>query len=459
MFNFDNIYKTLPKGLFTSINPIPVKSPVVIISNSELAEELGIISDNYKEYLSGNKLDEGSEPIAQAYSGHQFGQLNILGDGRAVLLGEHTTPNNIKYDIQLKGSGKTPYSRGGDGRATLYSMLREFVISHSMEKLNIPTTRSLAVVATGESVYRDKPEKGGILTRVASSHIRVGTFEFVAMQGDLNLLKVFTNYVIDRHYPELQKSENPYIRFLETVMRKQIDLIINWLRVGFIHGVMNTDNMTISGETIDYGPCAFMDLYNPKTVFSSIDQFGRYSFENQKNIGGWNIARFAETLIPLVDNNEEVSLGLINEVLDMYKILFNKQYIKMMAAKIGLSNPVEQDIELINELLNIMEENHLDYTKTFRTLILKEEHTLKNWYKKWDLKDIDIELMNRNNPAVIPRNHIVESVLNEASINNNLVPLKELMDALSNPYKDNVLDFYKNPPKTVDNNYRTYCGT
>ncbi len=459
MFNFDNIYKTLPKELFTSINPIPVKSPKVVLLNSELLIELEINSDDYKDYLSGNIIAEGSEPIAQAYAGHQFGHLNILGDGRAILLGEHTTSNNIKYDIQLKGSGKTPYSRGGDGRATLYSMLREYVISHAMEKLNIPTTRSLAVVATGENVYRDRAEKGGILTRVASSHIRVGTFQYVAMKGDLDLLKKFTNYVIDRHYPELQKKDNPYIGLLETVMNRQIDLIVNWLRVGFIHGVMNTDNMAISGETIDYGPCAFMDIYNPKTVFSSIDQFGRYSYENQKNMGGWNIARFAETLIPLIDKSEEVSLQLINEILEDYKVIFNKKYTKMMAAKIGLDNPMEQDVELINELLNTMEVNSLDYTKTFTNLLLKEEPTLDSWYKKWELRDINSQLMNRNNPAVIPRNHIVESVLNEASNSDNLNPLKDLLDVLSEPYNNDVLDYYKNPPETMDINYKTYCGT
>ncbi|QEN03966.1 YdiU family protein [Thiospirochaeta perfilievii] len=459
MFNFDNIYKTLPSSLFTIQDPIPVKKPKLIIKNRELIKELGVDNIDFTQTLSGNKIPNGAEPIAQAYSGHQFGHLNTLGDGRAILLGEHVLSSGQRFDIQLKGSGRTPYSRGGDGRATLYSMLREYLISYAMEKLNIPTTRSLAVVSTGEDVYRDMAEMGGILTRVASSHIRVGTFQYVAMLGNLETLKIFTDYVINRHYPELKSDINPYLALLKNVMNKQIDLIVDWYRVGFIHGVMNTDNVSICGETIDYGPCAFMDIYNPKTVFSSIDRFGRYSFENQKNIGGWNMARFAETLIPLVDNNQDVSLSLINEVLSEYKALFEDRWNVMMASKIGISNPTDSDFQLISSLLNIMEDNRLDYTKTFRNLILKDEPLLKDWYKKWELRDINKDLIIESNPAIIPRNFIVEHVLKEAATYNNLNPLNDFLEVLENPYSDDVLDYYKNPPERVDENYKTFCGT
>ena len=459
MFKFNNTYTKLPKKLFTRINPVPVQEPKLVVLNKLLLKELGIDNNSLTEYLSGNQNPLGSEPIAQAYAGHQFGHLNILGDGRAILIGEHTTPLNITYDIQLKGSGRTPYSRGGDGRATLYSMLREYLISFAMEKLNIPTTRSLSVVSTGENVYREKPTPGGILTRVASSHIRVGTFQFVAMQGDFNNLKIFTDYVINRHYPHIANSKNTYLLLLEEVMIRQIDLIVDWYRVGFIHGVMNTDNVSICGETIDYGPCAFIDNYNPNTVFSSIDHNGRYSFDNQKNIGGWNIARFAECLIPIISDNTDNSLKLVNEVLEKYKDLFNEKYKIMMAKKIGISSPDQNDFDLVDELLKIMKLNNMDYTKTFRNLHLKNETRLNEWFKKWELRNVDLLLLKQSNPAVIPRNYIVEEVLIEASENSNMVPFNKFLEVLSDPYVDKMDDFYKNPPVKVDENYKTFCGT
>lgn len=458
MFNFDNSYHTLSNKLYTIMDPEPVSSPEVTIFNNKLQNELGIEEGEFAEFLSGNIIPEGAEPLAQAYAGHQFGQLNILGDGRAILLGEHLAPDGSRYDIQLKGSGRTPYSRGGDGRGTIYSMYREYLISHAMFKLNIPTTRSLAVVSTGEDVYRENIRPGGIVTRIASSHIRVGTFVYVALQKDDQLLKEFADYVINRHYPDLNESDNPYLALLKRVMLKQIDLVVNWMRVGFIHGVMNTDNVSISGETIDYGPCAFMDSYDPDTVFSSIDRRGRYSFENQKNICAWNITRFAETLIPLVDSDNEKSLNLINGLLESFIPAFESKWNDMMAAKIGIVNPSEDDIHLIKELLERMYRSGLDYTLTFSNLHRREEPELESWFEKWDSGDIDFDLMKRTNPAVIPRNHIVEEALMEAE-KSNLQPLKELLNVLSNPYDESISDYYRNPPESVDHSYRTFCGT
>jgi uncharacterized protein YdiU (UPF0061 family) len=459
MFNFDNRYRTLPIHLFTEINPVPVKSPELLIVNEDLAEELGVGSSDFEQYLSGNKIPEGAEPIAQAYAGHQFGQLNILGDGRAILLGEHITPDDRRFDIQLKGSGRTPYSRGGDGRGSLYSMFREYLVSNAMEKLGVPTTRSLAVVATGENVYRDNGEKGGILTRVASSHIRVGTFVYVAMKSSTEQLKEFTDYVIDRHFPEIIQDENQYLSLISAVIDLQVNLIVNWMRVGFIHGVMNTDNMSICGETIDYGPCAFMDSYDPKTVFSSIDSNGRYSFENQREIGGWNLARFAESLISLVDSDEKRAIKQLNRTLEEYSVKFTKKYNEMMAAKIGLTNPTDEDVKLAEELLEIMKTNRLDYTITFRNLRDRDIIELNWWYEKWDRRSIDGKLMDSTNPAVIPRNHIVENAISQAGNDGNMVPLYEMIEAQKEPYSDSASQYFKNPPEVIDENYKTYCGT
>lgn len=463
-FNFDNTYKTLSDTLFTKLTLEAVSDPKLLIYNKDLAEQLGLSKDIDVKQLSGNKIPEGADPLAQAYMGHQFGHLNMLGDGRAVLLGEHITPNNDRVDIQLKGSGRTPYSRSGDGRGTLYSMLREYIISHAMEHLHIPTTKSLAVVATGDNVYREKIEQGGILTRVASSHIRVGTFQYVATQGDLPLLRTFTDYVIKRHYPELINESNPYLSLLKEVMNRQIDLTTGWLRVGFIHGVMNTDNVSIAGETIDFGPCAFMDIYNPETVFSSIDRAGRYSFENQVHIGGWNMARFAECLIPLIDSDTKQGFALVNKVLEEYKPRFDKKYLEVYGHKLGLEN--NSDKVIIDQLLSWMVNNKSDYTLTFRSLlddnflesIPGSDSTLREWHNKWLSLNPDRKLLSTNNPDIIPRNHIVESVLKDA-VDGNMAPIEKYLTVLSSPYSENNIDYYRTPPVIVDKSYRTFCGT
>ncbi len=458
-FNFNNSYTYIDDRLFTQITPDSVPSPKLVVFYSNLAKELGIADRDFTEFLSGNRIPEGSTPIAQAYAGHQFGQLNVLGDGRAVLLGEHVTKDKLRFDIALKGSGRTPYSRNGDGKATLYSMLREYLISFAMEKLGIPTTKSLAVVETGETVYREQPNRGAVLTRVASSHIRVGTFQYVAMQGDRLLLKKFADYTIDRHYPELNNHLNKYLEFFTRVMDTQINLIINWMRVGFIHGVMNTDNVSISGETIDYGPCAFMNNYNPDTVFSSIDRYGRYSFMNQRSIGKWNIARFAETLIVLINPDTDKALELLNGVINTYDSIFTKRWYKMMGNKLGLSQITEQNYQIIDNLLKELESKELDYTQFFRTLAEnRAENIDENIKESWLKLNPDFELIKKTNPAVIPRNHIVEEVLKEAAYKGNYDPFNDFLKVLEEPYKDRT-DSYTLPPDVIDKSYRTFCGT
>lgn len=472
-WNFNNSYTQLPTTLSIPQLPQPVQAPSIAILNMALANELNInLSDteslDLAQYLSGNELFEGSNPIAQAYAGHQFGQLNMLGDGRAILLGEHLTKENQRYDIQLKGSGQTPYSRRGDGRATLSSMLREYLISEAMYHLQIPTSRSLAIVTSGEQVYREEIHQGAILTRVASSHIRVGTFEYVSYSQPIETLKIFTNYVINRHYPGLLDSNNPPLELLKKVMHKQIELIVNWMRVGFIHGVMNSDNMTISGETIDYGPCAFMNSYNPQTVFSSIDTGGRYAFGNQPSIVQWNMACFAQTLLPLIDKNHEKSIELAQEVINGFTNTFNQLWLTMMQKKLGIINEQTTNSQLVNELLEWMRINKADYTNTFLALqsqLSKQESIFddkqfKNWYKKWQQQEISYELMKQNNPQIIPRNHLVEEALNAASKESDYTKFNELLNAISHPYSEGKeLKKYQEMPNLVDSGYKTYCGT
>ena len=331
-WQFDNTYTKLSDNMFSNLDPIPVKAPEVVIFNHSLSKDMGLdFSNTSNEDLalvfSGNLLPEGSNAIAQAYAGHQFGHFTMLGDGRAIVIGEHLSKNNKRFDIQFKGSGKTPYSRNGDGRAALGPMLREYIISEAMHGLGIPTTRSLAVIKTGETVMRETPLQGAILTRVASSHIRVGTFQFAVFSKDKNNLKTFFDYTIERHYPHIKDSKNPAIDLLKIVIDKQIQLITDWMRVGFIHGVMNTDNMTISGETIDYGPCAFMDAYDPETVFSSIDYHGRYAYFNQPSIARWNLERFAESLIPLIDNSKDKAIEMATEVINSFAEKYKKKMV------------------------------------------------------------------------------------------------------------------------------------
>ena len=450
---FDNTYYKLPDSFKENINPIPVKNPELIILNKNLADELNLDFSNLNneqisKQLSGNSLPEGSNSIAQAYAGHQFGHFTMLGDGRAVLIGEHLSKKKDRYDIQFKGSGKTAFSRNGDGRAALGPMLREYIISEAMHKLNIPTTRSLAVVKTGEEVIRETPLQGALLTRVALSHIRVGTFQYIAAREKKDELEILLNYVINRHYPNIKNSKNKAIDLLKIVLDKQIDLVVNWMRVGFIHGVMNTDNMSISGETIDYGPCAFMDTYDPKTVFSSIDQTGRYAYCNQPMITKWNLSRFAECLIPLIDKNQDEAVKIATEIINSFEKKYEEKWLNMMRDKLGLFGTDEKDKLLILDLLTWIHQNKVDYTNTFCHLMnLTIEHNnsyesddFLNWKKRWQERlkinnnstEKYINLMRSVNPLIIPRNHKVEDVLSYA-IQGNLKPLTEFLQILKNP--------------------------
>ena len=426
-------------------------------------------------FFSGNEIPADVTPFSQAYAGHQFGHFTILGDGRAHILGEHLMPNGKMVDIQLKGSGRTPYSRRGDGRAALGPMLREYVISEAMHALGIPTTRSLAVVTTGEDIIRETQLQGAILTRVASSHIRVGTFEFAATKGDPAIVKKLLDYTVNRHFPMINDSNQKALDFLEKTMEHQIELIIHWMRVGFIHGVMNTDNMAISGETIDYGPCAFMDNYDPGTVFSSIDQMGRYAFSNQPMIAQWNLTRLAETLLPLLNKNMDTAVEIATESLGKFTELYNTKWLNMMKQKLGLFDSDTSDQTLILDLLNWMTTNKADYTNTFIDLSQAKKPSKEiykttqfdNWYKRWQNRikknnkalQESINLMQSNNPVFIPRNHLVENAL-EAANNNNLEPFKTLLTVFKTPYKDTTkFNEYKTPAKPSDTLYQTFCGT
>lgn len=473
-WNFDNSYTLLPKQLISKVLPTTVKNPNIIIINHSLAQQLGLnfssLNNNQLARLfAGNDIPEGSDPLAQAYAGHQFGHLVILGDGRAIVLGEHITPTNQRYDIQFKGSGRTPYSRGGDGKAALGPMLREYIISEAMYHLNIKTTRSLAVATTGENVMRETVLPGAILTRVAESHIRVGTFEYVAIKRDIQTLKKLLQYSIERHYPEIKDLDKQAPEFLKLVLEKQIDLITDWMRVGFIHGVMNTDNMAISGESIDFGPCAFMDYYNPKTVFSSIDHHGRYAFGNQPSIAQWNLARLADAILPLLDEDQNKAIEVGEGIIHSFKEKYEKKFHKMMKKKLGLITDEADDVILIQELLDTMEKNNLDYTNTFRDLMNNKinNETLKNFHAKWKIR-IDkqnrsheevLTLMRNVNPVVIPRNHKVEESLKEAH-KGNLVSLNNLLNALKDPYTERSdLTLYQQPAPETDKKYKTFCGT
>ena len=479
-FNFDNTYIHLPKAFYTELSPVPVRKPEMVIFNAPLATDMGLdfsgISTDVKAALfSGNIMPEGSEPLAQAYAGHQFGHFTMLGDGRAIVWGEHITPSGQRLDIQFKGSGPTPYSRGADGRAVLGPMLREYIISEAMHALNIPTTRSLAVVTNGEKVYRETGLPGAILTRIASSHIRVGTFEYAALQQDKGIIQTLVDYTIDRHYPWIKEEQNKTLSLLKAVIEKQADLITHWMRVGFIHGVMNTDNMTLSGETIDYGPCAFMDAYDPRTVFSSIDHMGRYAYANQPDIAQWNLARLAETMLPLLDDEIEKAADTTEEAVNGFGALYKDKWLSMMRAKLGLFGARAEDESLITDLLDWMQRAGADYTNTFRHLTEEKppqgkpynDKTFKEWYTRWQAQlakntkplKSSLSLMRANNPAVIPRNHKVEQVL-DAAANGDLKPLKDLLTALQEPYKNRSdLKPYQSPPEPEDRVYQTFCGT
>lgn len=476
--HLQNTYLQLPATLYKQVSLVEKHNPQVLLFNYALAANLGLdVQDTDMHLLakafSGSALLQNSIPIAQAYAGHQFGNFTMLGDGRALLLGEQLTPNNKLYDIQLKGSGITPYSRRGDGKATLSSMLREYIMSEAIYYLNIPTTRSLALVLTDDKVYRDSIQPGAILTRVAASHIRVGTFEYVSYFTNKATLEQFLSYTINRHYPHLNQAANKPLALLEAVMQQQINLITHWLRVGFIHGVMNTDNMSIAGETIDYGPCAFMNAYNPATVFSSIDTEGRYAFGNQPSIAHWNIGCLANALIPVIDNDKEAAIAKAQAVVNQFPALYRAAYFKTMLAKIGIEKDNEHNRNLLRELLQWMKEQEADYTNTFLYLTYRHDKSnalynaepFTTWYAQWQAsiqqEPNAIKLMQQHNPCIIPRNHVVETLLQQATLTQNVTAIKEYLAVLQHPYQYNPLhSYYMQPPATAtDKSYVTYCGT
>ncbi len=479
-WQFDNTYSRLPEVFFAPAVPARVRAPRLSILNHRLADELGlnfalVSPQSAAAFFAGQDLPSSCRPIAQAYAGHQFGGFTMLGDGRAILLGEHRTPAGHLVDIQLKGAGRTQFSRGGDGRAALGPMLREYVISEAMYALGIPTTRSLAVVTTGEPVQRASRLHGAILTRVAASHIRVGTFQYLAARQDEASIRVLADYAIDRHYPQLADAPGKYLEFVRAVMDRQAALIARWQLVGFIHGVMNTDNMAISGETIDYGPCAFMNAYDQGTVFSSIDHAGRYAYGNQPAIAQWNLARFAETLLPLMDPDQEQAVAMATELLGQYPALFERYWLAGMRAKLGLQSAEADDLEFIQSLLSWMQKCRADFTNTFRDLSSNEflaadrykDPDFLAWHAQWQLRlrredrpsTLAYAAMRAVNPAVIPRNHRVEEALSAAEDHDDLSVLQRLLAALALPYEAAAgLAPYQEPPLD-DCSYRTFCGT
>lgn len=481
-WNLENSYTSLPEKFYTSMEPNPVPSPKLAILNQSLASSLGLNakaleSEDGVAVLAGNRIPEGSKPLAEAYAGHQFGYLTMLGDGRALLLGEQITPDGQRFDIQLKGSGRTVYSRGGDGRAALGPMLREYIISEAMHALGIPTTRSLAVVSTGETIRREAGFlPGAVLTRIAASHLRVGTFQYAAGAGSIEDVQTLADYTLQRHFPEIGPDDpDRYLKLFQEAARRQAALIAKWQLVGFIHGVMNTDNMAISGETIDYGPCAFMDVYHPKTVFSSIDAQGRYAYNNQPIIGGWNLARFVETLLPLMHDDQEEAVAIAQAQLKIYSDQFHENWHAGMRSKLGLFGKEAEDETLIDDLLELMQEHEADYTNTFVALTFGTLDGAEmfgttgfaEWHDRWQqrlsrqhqTKEEVQELMRSNNPAVIPRNHQVEAAL-EAAVNGDYSVLERLLAVLADPFAHSSEQAeYAAPPEPEGGPYQTFCGT
>ncbi len=476
-WRLEHSYAGLPELFHVRVNPTSFPTPRMVIFNDSLAESLGLNAallgqSESAAIFAGNVIPPGAKPLAQAYAGHQFGNLTTLGDGRAILLGEQITPADERFDIQLKGSGRTPFSRGGDGRAALGPMLREYIISESMHALGIPTTRSLAVVTTGEIVRRDEPLSGAVLTRIASSHIRVGTFVWAAASDDPTAVKTLLDYTVQRHYPALVDAENLALAFFEAVMERQSVLIAKWLGVAFIHGVMNTDNMAISGETIDYGPCAFMDSYDSSTVFSSIDHHGRYAYNNQPPIAQWNLARLAETLLPLMDPRPDRAVELANEAIHRWPAKFEHHWQAAMRAKLGLFNEENEDTTLINTLLGWMEQHQVDFTNTFRDLStdqpLSADPTFSVWHKQWLARlhrqpqsfTESQALRQSHNPTFIPRNHKVEEALAAASQDGDLTVMHRLLSVLAKPFDyAKINSEYSTPPAPGAPAYQTFCGT
>ena len=486
MFQFDNSYARLPDRFFASVYPEPVEGPKLLRFNQKLAAELGVEADlsdpdRLASVLSGNVVPQGASPLAMAYAGHQFGNfVPQLGDGRAILIGEVMDRAGQRRDIQWKGAGPTPFSRRGDGRAALGPVIREYVVSEAMHALGVPATRALAAVSTGELVQREQEQQGAVFVRVAASHVRVGTFQFFAARGDTEGVRTLANYVIERHYPDLMGAQNPYLALLQAVADRQAELIARWLGVGFIHGVMNTDNMTISGETIDFGPCAFLDEYNPMKVFSSIDRQGRYAYRNQPGIGQWNIARLAEALVPLIDADEEKAVGAANSVLKAFGDTFQAHWIEVFRAKLGLVTARDGDGDLVQGLLSAMEENEADFTRTFRALCNAAEghdddllacfadpSKLREWLPKWNERlaeegrspaDVATE-MRGVNPWLIARNHRIEEAIAAANYGD-FSFFEKLVEALEKPFEERP-EFadYAIAPTAEQKVARTFCGT
>ena len=486
-FNFDNSYARAFEDFYVRCRATLAVAPKLLKLNHALAEELGLDpvaldSEVGSAIFSGNAIPEGAEPLAQAYAGHQFGgYAPQLGDGRALLLGEVIDTRQRRRDIQLKGSGPTPFSRGGDGKAPLGPVLREYLIGESMHALGIPTTRALAAVATGETVYRETPLPGAVLTRVAASHIRIGTFQFFAARGGVEKVRDLAEYAIARHYPAIAEAENPFLAFFQAVTDAQASLVARWMNVGFIHGVMNTDNMAISGETIDYGPCAFMDTYAPGTVFSSIDRQGRYAYGNQPEILSWNLTRLAETLIPLVDPVKDRAIELLTDVLHQVQPLYEQHWLAGMRSKIGLSTEDSGDLDLVNDLLWVMKDGQADFTLFFRRLsqalredsgavenLLEQSGAFDVWVRRWrkrlEREGVSIEVraqeMDRVNPIYIPRNHKVEEALAAAVQHEDMEPFSKLLAVIGRPFDETTgNEAYTEPAPATDIPYRTFCGT
>lgn len=486
MFQFDNSYARLPDRFFASVYPEPVEGPKLLRFNQKLAAELGVEADlsdpdRLAAVLSGNVVPQGASPLAMAYAGHQFGNfVPQLGNGRAILIGEVMDRAGQRRDIQWKGAGPTPFSRRGDGRAALGPVIREYVVSEAMHALGIPATRALAAVSTGELVQREQEQQGAVFVRVAASHVRVGTFQFFAARGDTEGVRTLANYVIERHYPDLMGAQNPYLALLKAVADRQAELIARWLGVGFIHGVMNTDNMTISGETIDFGPCAFLDEYDPMKVFSSIDRQGRYAYRNQPGIGQWNIARLAEALVPLIDADEEKAVEAANAVLKAFGDTFQAHWIEVFRAKLGLVTARDGDGDLVQGLLSAMEENEADFTRTFRALCSAAEghdddllacfadpSKLREWLPKWNERlaeegrspaDVATE-MRGVNPWLIARNHRIEEAIAAANYGD-FSFFEKLVEALEKPFEERP-EFadYAIAPTAEQKVARTFCGT
>jgi uncharacterized protein YdiU (UPF0061 family) len=488
-YRFNNTYAGLPDRFYERLDPTPVAAPRLIRVNVALAERLGLDADALASpesvlELAGNRVPDGAMPLAAAYAGHQFGHfVPQLGDGRAILLGEVVAPDNARFDIQLKGSGRTKFSRGGDGRAAVGPVLREYIVSEAMAALGVPTTRALAAVTSGEPVYRETMLPGAILTRVASSHIRVGTFQYFAARADTEAVRQLADYVIARHYPDAAAAENQYRALLDAVVARQAALVARWLLIGFIHGVMNTDNCAVSGETIDYGPCAFMDTYDPATVFSSIDQHGRYAYGNQPRIAVWNLARLAETLLPLLDAEQDKAVEIAQETLAAFSPRFEAAYFGGLRQKIGLVAEQDGDTALVNDLLKVMAENAADFTLTFRRLgdaaadpsgdgavraLFADPTTYDVWASRWRWRlgeegrePVAIrDAMRAVNPAYIPRNHLVEAALNAAIERDDLGPFEQLLEVLSRPFVERTeFDRYSLPPAPEERVLQTFCGT